>query len=50
MIVIPEKLMPYVDFEEGEILAVNLPEELKDDFEALKKAYKASKDAELTDF
>lgn len=50
MIRIPDKLLPYVDFDEGEILPVNLPDDLKDDFEALKKAYKTMKEDKLTEY
>lgn len=50
MLKIPDKLLPYVDFEEGKIMAVNLPDELKEDFEALKKAYKTMKEDKLTDY
>lgn len=50
MIRIPEKLLPYVDFEEGKIIAVGLPEELTDDFEVLKVKYESMKKDELTEY
>ena len=50
MLKIPDKLIPYVDFEEGELLAVKLPEEFKKDFEALEKAYKSTKEDKLADY
>lgn len=51
MIRVPAKLAPYVDFEEGKIIARDLPEALKSDFEELKKLYESTKDAgDLTDY
>ena len=50
MLRIPDKLLPYVDFEEGEIVAVNLPDELKEDFETLEKAYETMKQDKLADY
>ena len=50
MLKIPDKLLPYVDFEEGKIIAVNLPDELKEDFEALKKVYKTMKEDKLSEY
>lgn len=37
MLKIPEKLKDYVSFEEGKIKAVDLPPELKQDFEQFKE-------------
>lgn len=50
MLKIPEKLMPYVDFEEGKIMAVNLPYELKKDFETLEKAFETMKQDKLAEY
>ena len=50
MIRIPEKLIEYVDFEEGKIIANNLPKELEDDFEKLKKQYDVMKNDELAEY
>lgn len=50
MLKIPDKLLPYVDFEEGKIMAVNLPDKLKEDFEALEKAHKTIKEDNLADY
>lgn len=50
MIRIPEKLAPYVDFEEGEIISVNLPADLREEFEVLKKAFEKMQAAEFTDY
>ena len=50
MIKVPEKLIRYVDFEEGKIISVDLPEELKAEFEKFKeKALKAMRE-ELADY
>lgn len=50
MLKIPENLLPYVDFEEGNIIAVNLPNELEEAFDNLKKDYEAAKKDEFTDY
>ena len=50
MIKIPTVLEPYVDFDEGEIIARNLPNELVPDFEQLKQLYEKTKNDELTDY
>lgn len=39
MIKVPEELKDYVDFTEGKIIAVNLPDELQKDFELFKYKY-----------
>lgn len=50
MILIPKKLVPYVDFEEGKIISKDLPSELEEDFKKLEKTYEAMKKEELTDY
>lgn len=40
MIRVPEKLLPYVSIEDGEVKEYNLPEELKKDFELFEAKYK----------
>ena len=51
MIRVPKKLQEYVDWEEGEMISVNLPDELKDDFEKFKSEYeKLKKENPLSDF
>ena len=50
MFVPPNKLLPYVDFEEGKIIAVNLPDDLKDEFEKLKEIYQELEHDRLTDY
>lgn len=50
MLRVPEKLLPYVDFEEGKIIAVDLPKYLESDFEALKKVYEEIKLDKYTDY
>ena len=50
MFIPPYNLLPYVDFEEGKIIAVNLPDNLKDEFEKLKKIYKELEQDRLTDY
>ena len=50
MLKIPENLLPYVDFEEGKIIAVNLPNELKEAFKNLEKDYEAAKKEKFTDY
>lgn len=50
MIKIPAALEPYVDFDEGTMIARDLPRELVPDFEQLKKLYEKTKDDELTDY
>ena len=47
---VPDRLIQYVDFEEGEILSVNLPDELKDDFEEFKACAQKSMGEELADY
>lgn len=43
MIRIPKKLNKYVEFEEGKIIAVDLPPELEEEFEKFKKTYERLK-------
>lgn len=50
MFKVPEKLIPYVDFEEGAIIPVNIPENLKDDFEIVRKEFIESNKEKLTDY
>lgn len=50
MLRIPEKLSQYVGFEEGKIISVNLPKELEEDFEKLKKQYEAMQKNELAEY
>ena len=51
MINIPESLQPFVDFAEGEIISVNLPPELKKDFEQFKKNIQEQRESDhLADF
>lgn len=50
MLKIPPALLPYVDFENGKLIATDLPEELKDSFAKLQKTYKAIKEDEYTDY
>lgn len=47
---IQEELIQYVDFEEGKIVANNLPEELEDAFEKLKKQYESMKNEDLKEY
>lgn len=47
---VPAKLAPYVDFEEGKIIARDLPKELEKDFEELKKQFETMKAEELTEY
>lgn len=51
MISSPEELRPYIDYDNGEIIAVDLPDELKDEFEKF-KAYlkKLEEEYPLSDF
>jgi len=37
MIRIPKELQPYIDCEDGKMIAVDMPEKLKPEFENLKK-------------
>lgn len=50
MLKVPQKLLPYVDFEDGEIYTENLPDSLKEDFEELKEKYKKMQSEGLTDY
>ena len=50
MLRIPEKLLPYVRYEEKKIIAVNLPDELKEDFKALEMIYESMKKDRLTEY
>ena len=50
MIKVPEILIPYVNFDDGEIVAVDLPSELIPDFEKFKKQYEILKSEPLTDY
>lgn len=43
MIKVPEKLVPYIDFEENIVIARDLPPELKKEFENFKKFYESLK-------
>ncbi len=49
MIRVPENLIPYVTFENNKIKAINLPNELRNEFEKFKEIYEKSK-KELTDY
>lgn len=37
MIMVPKELQPYIDYEDGKMIAVNMPEKLKPEFENFKK-------------
>ena len=50
MLRIPQELLSYVDFDEGKLLSVNLPEELKVEFEELKEKYEATKKERLAEY
>lgn len=50
MIRVPKKLVQYVDFEEGEIIATDLPPELEEDFLNFKKIYEETKKDKYTDY
>ena len=50
MLKIPDNLIKYVDFEEGKIIAVNLPESLEDDFQKFKEEIKKEMNEELADY
>lgn len=50
MLRIPDKLLPYVDFDDGKIIPVNLPDDLKGDFAALKAVYETMKGEKLTEY
>lgn len=51
MLRVPLELEPYVDFKENQIIAVNLPNNLKEEYMKLKKQYEEFKEKnELTDF
>ena len=50
MIRVPEKISPYVDFDNGKIIAINLPKELEEDFEKFKKVFEELKNDLLTDW
>lgn len=49
MIRVPENLVPYVTFENGELIAVSLPDELRTEYEKFKEIYKKSEN-ELIDY
>lgn len=50
MIKVPKKLIPYVNYDDGEIVAADLPSELIPDFEKLKKQYEILKSEPLTEY
>lgn len=50
MLKVPQKLLPYVDFEDGEIYAENLPDSLKKEFERLKEEYEKRKNENLAEY
>lgn len=50
MLRIPENLSPYVDFDDGDIIAVNLPQDLESDFADLKEVYKKMKGDSLSEY
>lgn len=51
MIKPPEKLIPYIDYYDGEIIPKNLPPDLKEEFEKFKKSVEdLEKENPLTDY
>lgn len=50
MFVVPEKLLPFVDFDEGEIIPVNLPADLEEEFQAVKSDFEKMKADKFTDY
>ncbi len=50
MINVPAALEPYVDFDDGKMIASDMPRELVPEFEKLQKLYEKTKDDELTDY
>lgn len=51
MIRVPQELQPYISWKDGKMIPVNLPDELKDDFEKFKKEHeKLQKENPLSDF
>lgn len=51
MVRIPDNLKGYVDYQDGVMVAVDLPDELKDEFERFREdVERATKDNPFTDF
>ena len=51
MIKVPEKLLPYIDFDDGEIISKDLPSDLKKEFEEFKESIETlKKENPLSDF
>lgn len=50
MLRIPDNLIPYVDFDDGEIIGVNLPPALEAEFAELKRTYEDTKADALSDY
>lgn len=51
MIRIPKELQPYIDYEDGKMIAVDLPDKLKPEFEKLKnKIEELEKEDPLAEF
>lgn len=50
MLKIPENIAPYVDFDDGVLIAVDLPPELASDFERFKRQYEELKADPLADY
>lgn len=52
MIRIPDELQPYIDFDDGKVIARDLPDELEEDFKDFQKMYqdlKTNPDYKYTD-
>lgn len=52
MIRIPDELQPYIDFDDGNVIARDLPDELEEDFKDFQKMYqdlKTNPDYKYTD-
>lgn len=50
MIKVPNELAEYVDFERGKVVAVDLPDKLRREFEKFKKSVEVSTKEDLTDY
>lgn len=51
MFKVPKKLQPYVDYEDGKLISVDLPDDLQTDFKELKSQFeKLNNDNPLTDY
>lgn len=50
MIIFPKKLIPYIDFEDEELIAVDLPDELQDEFYKFKRKYEELKSDKHTEY